>query len=127
LQNISTDLVEKKRKTYFIRMEKPEETFFSRNIRELRERSNLSQRALAKNLGLSAASIRNYEMGYAPPLDVAMKICEFFGVALEDVVYREIAEAGSMQKSQKELKQELFMGLCEVISVQHELIKHLKG
>lgn len=59
----------------------------SRALRELRESRGLSQRALAKELGISNSSIAMYESeGRAPSFDVLCAYSRFFGVTVSDIV-----------------------------------------
>jgi len=53
----------------------------SQLVREIRNREKLSQAALAKAIGVSAASVSNYESGKAKPgKKTADKILELYGV-----------------------------------------------
>lgn len=55
-------------------------------LKELRESCRLSQRKLAKLIGIKhGSSISNYEHGRRTPrLDVIQKIADIFGITLED-------------------------------------------
>lgn len=58
---------------------------FSINLKFYREKANLSQKALGRELGISGATISYYENGkQQPPIDLAKNITDFFGVSLND-------------------------------------------
>lgn len=54
------------------------------NIRRLRIKSGLTQRALAYELGVSVQAVSKWEQGRSyPDLDLLPKIAEFFGVGID--------------------------------------------
>lgn len=57
------------------------------NIRTLRfHRGEMTQQQLAERVGVTRQTVHAIEAGkYSPSLDVAFRIAEAFGVALEDV------------------------------------------
>jgi putative transcriptional regulator len=57
------------------------------NIRRLRfEHDEMTQQALAEQVGVTRQTINAIELGkYSPSLEVAFRIAAAFGVALEDV------------------------------------------
>lgn len=54
---------------------------FAKKLRELRKSRNITQLALAKELGLSQQTVARWETGAAtPPLETISRVSEFFGV-----------------------------------------------
>jgi transcriptional regulator with XRE-family HTH domain len=63
----------------------------SSNIRHLRKSSGLTQEELAKRLNKHTVSISDYEKGKStPPIDVALQLCDIFGVDLNGLVTRDL-------------------------------------
>lgn len=61
----------------------------SKKIKELRTRVGISQEALAKQLGLSVASVASYEIGrVTPSIDVLIKIADTFDVSVDYILAR---------------------------------------
>lgn len=61
-------------------------------IHELRNERGLSQRKLAKTLGLKPSTLAMYELGLrTPTLETAKRIANFFGVAVEEIFFGEDA------------------------------------
>lgn len=60
-----------------------------KSLSELRElRDKMSQRDLAKQIGLTASAIAMYETGErTPPLEKAKRIAAFFGVPVESIKF----------------------------------------
>lgn len=57
---------------------------FKDRLKLLRERKNLTQAELAKELQIGRASISNYELGTRiPSIGVLNKICEYFNVSTD--------------------------------------------
>lgn len=57
---------------------------FNERLRELREDSNLTQTALAKELFIDQRSLSFYEIGkYEPNLDTLIRIAIFFNVSTD--------------------------------------------
>ena len=55
-------------------------------VRELRERSGLSQSDLGSSLGVSRQTINSIERGrYLPSLPLAFAIARFFDTAIEEI------------------------------------------
>ena len=55
-------------------------------VRELRERAGLSQGDLGQQVGVSRQTINSIEVGrYIPSLPLALRLCRFFGVPVEEV------------------------------------------
>lgn len=60
------------------------------DVRELRERAGLSQRALAEAVGVSRQTINSIEMGrYDPSLPLAFTIARHFQTTIEEIFHVE--------------------------------------
>jgi transcriptional regulator with XRE-family HTH domain len=60
----------------------------AKNLRELRDKSGLSLRALGEEIGLSHNTLATYErQGVVPTVNNAVKICEYFKVPVEYLLY----------------------------------------
>ena len=60
----------------------------AKNLRELRDKSGLSLRALAEAIGLSHNTLATYERNdVVPTVNNAVKICEYFKVPVEYLLY----------------------------------------
>ena len=60
----------------------------AKNLRELRDKSGLSLRALAEVIGLSHNTLATYERNdVVPTVNNAIKICEYFKVPVEYLLY----------------------------------------
>ncbi len=67
---------------------------FPENLRILRERKGLSQRALAKHIGCTRSYIGHLESGNKKPgAEFVFKIADFFGITA-DALVRDELEAG---------------------------------
>lgn len=56
-------------------------------LKELRESRGLQQKDIAKFLGISESSICLYEKGKRePPIEVLIKLADFFGCTLDELV-----------------------------------------
>lgn len=70
------------------------------NIHRLRTKHNMSQGALADELGVSRQSISKWETdGAVPELDKLVKLSNLFGVTLDELVHGEQAAAASAPES----------------------------
>lgn len=60
----------------------------NKTLAELRAENNISQRDLAKKIGVSSAAIGMYESGKrTPPLKKAILIAKLFGVQVENLSF----------------------------------------
>ena len=60
----------------------------AKNIKELREKSGLSLRALAEAIGVSHNTLATYEkQNVVPTITNALKICEYFKIPVEYLIY----------------------------------------
>ena len=56
-------------------------------LKSLRERANVSQRALAEHLGISQQSINKYENhGIEPDIETLIQIAEYFNVSVDYLI-----------------------------------------
>lgn len=63
-----------------------------RTLAELRALRGLTQRGMAKQLGISASAVALYELGLrTPSLQRAKLIAQFFGVPVEAIVFGPVA------------------------------------
>ena len=63
---------------------------FSKRLKSLREKEGVTQRQMAKHIGMSAGTIVNLEQGYSKPsFDVLIDIADYFEMSLDDLVGRE--------------------------------------
>lgn len=58
-----------------------------KRIRELREDSDLTQKELAKHLGIQTTTYRRYELGDREcPAHLIIKLCEFYKVSADYIL-----------------------------------------
>lgn len=75
-----------------------------KNIRYLRLTNQHTQKALADKLGKKSTAIGAYEDGKnLPPIDVIIKLCEIYGVSLDQLVMQDLQDSslGSNQKTER--------------------------
>lgn len=64
------------------------ETKLHHTLKELRKNKKISQKDLAEVIGIDQSAISKYERGVQlPELQIAMKISDFFGVTLDELIY----------------------------------------
>jgi transcriptional regulator with XRE-family HTH domain len=75
------------------------ENYISLNIKYLREKHKVAQKALSEIIGKkNASSIGHYESGSViPPVDEVIKLCDFFKVEIQDFILTDL-------KSQNDFK-----------------------
>ena len=62
-------------------------------IRELREQSGLSQKAVAEELSMQITQYRRYENGERKPaIDFLIQIADLYGVTLDYIVDRDVED-----------------------------------
>lgn len=61
------------------------------NIKFLRKKKNLTQESLAQALGISRSKLAGYELSITPPLDILVKIAEYFNVSLDILIKEDLA------------------------------------
>lgn len=66
-------------------------------IKQLRIEKNLSQKELAKTIGLSEKTISHYESGYSEPsLEIIIKLVDYFGISTDYLIGTE-SEDGQIE------------------------------
>lgn len=79
-------------------------TLKSNKIAELRHRENLTQKELAKKIGISASAIAMYEIGArTPALKTAKKLADYFGVQIEDIFFSNVTHELNVNMDKKEV------------------------
>ena len=58
-------------------------------IKELRKLKNLTQRELAKQIGITQPALSNYEDGRDPEISILTKLADFFEVSVDYLIGRE--------------------------------------
>ncbi len=67
-------------------------------IKTLRKEREIKQIELAKAMNLSVQTISGYETGYAqPPLDVAVKLADYFQITTDELIGRENYATGIVE------------------------------
>ena len=62
---------------------------YGESLKYQRERANLSQHQLAKEIGTSQGNISRWENGEVlPNIDFCVKLAEFYGITLDELVGR---------------------------------------
>jgi transcriptional regulator with XRE-family HTH domain len=78
-------------------------SFFGQNIRFLRNSRQMSQSAFAEVFGLKRTAVGAYEEERAEPkVDLFVKIANYFGISLEDLVCRSLAEGDNVPQTPSE-------------------------
>lgn len=63
---------------------------FAQNLKDLREKMEISQRTLAKKLGVKQEAVSAYECGmHMPTVEKLIKIADFFDVSADKLLGRE--------------------------------------
>lgn len=71
--------------------------FFGKNIKYLRKIQKLTQKDIADVLEISHQMVSHYESGStSPQIEVAQKIADFLGVALQDLMFTDL-ETGNQE------------------------------
>ena len=80
-------------------------SIFSKNIRFLREKKGLTQAAMPDALGFSQSAWNNYEKEvYMPRFNDLIKISNFFGVNIDDLVTKDLASGHALKESEEKHK-----------------------
>ncbi len=62
--------------------------FFKEKLKSLRTSQGMNLRQAAEGIEIGESSLNKYELGSQfPPLKVLLKICKFYGVTLNDIMY----------------------------------------
>ena len=78
------------------------------NIKFLRKKKALTQESLSEALGISRSKLAGYELTITPPLDILVKISEYFGVSL-DILLKEDLSSYSEYKLRELLETDQFL------------------
>ena len=78
------------------------------NIKFLRKKKALTQESLSEALGISSSKLAGYELTITPPLDILVKISEYFGVSL-DILIKEDLSSYSEYKLRELLETDQFL------------------
>lgn len=72
-------------------------TELARTLSLLRQEKGVSQRAAAKELGVSQALLSHYENGRREPnLSFVVKVCDYYHVSADYILGRTLSKEGSM-------------------------------
>ncbi|MBK9492297.1 MAG: helix-turn-helix transcriptional regulator [Haliscomenobacter sp.] len=70
--------------------------YINKNLKYLRNMKGVTQDQVAEIFGKQKAAISAYEKGKnIPPVDVLIKLAQFFEVSLDDFVFRDIEKEGT--------------------------------
>lgn len=73
---------------------------FASKLHELRKQNHLSQEALAQKLDVSRQAVSKWESGTSmPETEKLIRISEFFGVSLDELIGREPVKVSSSAKN----------------------------
>ena len=62
---------------------------YGESLKYHREQANLSQRQLAKEIGISQGNISRWESGeILPNIDFCVKLAEFYGITVDELIGR---------------------------------------
>lgn len=62
---------------------------YKESLKYHREKANLSQRQLAKEVGIQQGNISRYESGETiPNIEVCIRLADFYGISLDELVGR---------------------------------------
>lgn len=118
--------------------------YFRQNLKFLRKRAGLNIAELGKWLGVSRATVGNYENGSTEPShDTIIKISEYFTVSLDDLFSKDLSKYSSSMKlltptNTKEkqdgksngqvrtISENEYSKMIDLINIQKEMIENLK-
>ena len=70
------------------------DNFFSKNVKSLRIRNNITQEQLGKLLGKDYSTVGKWEKGtHYPVLDDAYKLSLIFGMTIEDLIGKDLTDS----------------------------------
>lgn len=102
--------------------------FFSKNLKFLREKQNMTQGELAKLLELKSNSISNYENGVSEPdYNILKRIVDIYKVSAHDILYSDMEMTTENKKSSSliypsESAKDFIEKLCD-LSAENALLK----
>ena len=66
---------------------------FAKNLEDLRNQKNISQKKLAEIVGVTQVAISQYETGKSvPKINIAVKLADVFGVTCEELYGKEVSK-----------------------------------
>ena len=68
--------------------------FLNRNIRYIRELRGFTQKEFADHLDINRGNVASYEMNTNPPLDVLVRIAEWYNISLDALVKTDLSAVG---------------------------------
>ena len=72
------------------------------NLKPFRERKGITQAELAQVLGLTRKTVSFYELGQREPtLANLVRMADYFGVSVDELLGREGQDAGAIHKTQR--------------------------
>ncbi|MBA3901855.1 MAG: helix-turn-helix domain-containing protein [Bacteroidetes bacterium] len=78
-------------------------TYFSTNIKLLRNRKDRTQVDIADSIGVSRSVIANYEFGNGKPtIDNTLALAEYFGISMDTLIKVDLAKLSESQLSELE-------------------------
>lgn len=96
---------------------------FNQKLMLLRKNKNLSQRELAKEIGLGVANITRYENGRIPTASVLVKLSDFFGVSIDYLLKESMDldnefntifdQVNNLKEDDREVVKNLFLGVMD--------------
>ena len=97
-------------------------------LRELREKKNLTQTALAKDLKVSNTTISNWEAGYRQPdLETLIRIANYFDVSLDYLLGRNYKFRLYNQDKYVLRKEQLLPLLKKIVKVEDRHLPNIDG
>lgn len=73
-----------------------------KNLRCIRQAFKLTLAEAAKNFGITASALSHYELGRSEPsLTILVKICKFYDVKLDRLVYTDITKDLNAEEMEK--------------------------
>lgn len=71
--------------------------YFSSNIKILRQKKNISQQEMADALQLSRTKVNSYERGVQPPYELLVKISDYFNLATDVLIRKDLASLNGFE------------------------------
>jgi transcriptional regulator with XRE-family HTH domain len=82
--------------------------YLNPNIKFLRKKKGLTQESLAEALNISRSKLAGYELNITPPLDMLVRIAEYFSISL-DILVKEDLSSYSEYKLRELLETDQFL------------------
>ncbi|MEH0157566.1 XRE family transcriptional regulator [Limibacter armeniacum] len=92
--------------------------FFNKNSKHLRVLHGMTQKELAERIGVSRKNISAYEQGSEARYDTLIKIANYFNIAIDDLMNKDLAaEAIEKSATKKEVEEALKGAKMRVLSI----------